>query len=246
MAFCFSGCLLESHRDRFQMSQRSICGHRPILTMSSDDEQEFNDDEAFEPSPIKSSKNDKKEGSDFDDEDDVPLKSMVKKKQKKPVEKRRKAKQEEDGDDEDIKPAKKKRKSSSHSTVGPKKSPTKDSKRTLKKLDRTERLQYAMQSFLWWDAPEPPAGCQWRRMEHAGVSFPEPYVPHGVCMKYEGKPIELTPIEEEAATFFAAMDPDGMHLGDPKTAKIFIKNYFADFRDVLGKGHVVKVGCNGF
>lgn len=43
-----------------------------------------------------------------------------------------------------------------------------------------------------------------------------------------------------SATFFAAMDPDGMHLGNPKTAKIFIKNFFADFKVVLGKKHKIK------
>ena len=43
-----------------------------------------------------------------------------------------------------------------------------------------------------------------------------------------------------SATFFAAMDPDGMHLGNPKTGKIFIKNFFADFKATLGKGHVIK------
>jgi len=36
------------------------------------------------------------------------------------------------------------------------------------------------------------------------------------------------------------MDPDGMHLGNPKTAKIFIDNFFADFKSILGKGHVIK------
>jgi DNA topoisomerase I len=36
------------------------------------------------------------------------------------------------------------------------------------------------------------------------------------------------------------MDPDGMHLGNPKTGKIFIKNFFQDFRDVLGKKHIIK------
>jgi DNA topoisomerase I len=36
------------------------------------------------------------------------------------------------------------------------------------------------------------------------------------------------------------MDPDGMHLGNPKTAKIFIKNFFDDFKIMLGKGHVIK------
>ena len=43
-----------------------------------------------------------------------------------------------------------------------------------------------------------------------------------------------------SATFFAAMDPDGMHLGNVKTAKIFIKNFFQDFKAILGKGHVIK------
>ena len=68
----------------------------------------------------------------------------------------------------------------------------------LKKMDKAERLQHAMQSFLWWDAEEPPEGCQWRTMEHAGVSFPEPYVPHGVKMLYNGQPVDLTPEQEEA------------------------------------------------
>mmetsp|Transcript_61717 Transcript_61717/g.93157 ORF Transcript_61717/g.93157 Transcript_61717/m.93157 type:complete len:719 (-) Transcript_61717:132-2288(-) len=110
----------------------------------------------------------------------------------------------------------------------------------LKKLDKAERLQYGMQSFLWWNAKEPPEGCQWLTMEHAGVSFPEPYTPHGVKMHYDGNPIDLTPLQEEAATFFAGMDPDGMHLGNPKTSKIFIKNFFTDFKEMLGRKHVIK------
>jgi DNA topoisomerase I len=36
------------------------------------------------------------------------------------------------------------------------------------------------------------------------------------------------------------MDPDGMQLGNPKTSKIFIKNFFTDFKAVLGKKHKVK------
>lgn len=42
------------------------------------------------------------------------------------------------------------------------------------------------------------------------------------------------------ATFFAAMDPDGMHLGNPKTAPIFIKNFMTDFKSILGKNHVIQ------
>jgi DNA topoisomerase-1 len=43
-----------------------------------------------------------------------------------------------------------------------------------------------------------------------------------------------------SATFFAATDPEGMHLGNPKTAPIYIKNFMADFRAILGRKHVVK------
>ena len=41
-------------------------------------------------------------------------------------------------------------------------------------------------------------GYQWLTMEHAGVSFPEPYEPHGVKILYDGKAVNLTPAEEEA------------------------------------------------
>jgi DNA topoisomerase-1 len=35
-------------------------------------------------------------------------------------------------------------------------------------------------------------------MEHAGVCFPETYIPHGVKMLYDGEPVELTLVQEEA------------------------------------------------
>lgn len=42
------------------------------------------------------------------------------------------------------------------------------------------------------------------------------------------------------ATFFAAMDPEGMHLGNKKTAPIFIKNFFTDFKSILDKSYGIK------
>jgi DNA topoisomerase-1 len=71
-------------------------------------------------------------------------------------------------------------------------------KPVMKEMDKAERMSHAMQSFLWWNAEEPPAGAQWHTMEHAGVAFPESYVPHGVKMLYDGKPVTLSPVEEEA------------------------------------------------
>mmetsp|Transcript_21486 Transcript_21486/g.36650 ORF Transcript_21486/g.36650 Transcript_21486/m.36650 type:complete len:784 (+) Transcript_21486:42-2393(+) len=124
--------------------------------------------------------------------------------------------------------------------IGKKKAAPKKEVKGLKQLDKSERISHAMQAYLWWNADDPPKGQQWCKMEHAGVSFPEGYEPHGVKMRYDGKEVDLTPVEEEAATFFAAMDPDGMHLGNSKTAPIFKKNFFTDFKAILGKNHVIK------
>jgi DNA topoisomerase-1 len=211
--------------------------------MASSSEEEFMGDE--EQTLVKKQSKRPKIEDDGNDDDDMPLTSLKKTKtridrvkpdpapssssQKKEAVKKRKHKslsQREDAKKTSVKKVKTE--------------PNSSKPRELKKLDKTERLQYAMQSFLWWNAPELPEGCQWRTMEHSGVSFPETYEPHGVKMMYDGQPVELTPIQEEAATFFAAMDPEGMHLGNPKTGKIFIKNFFADFREILGKKHIVK------
>lgn len=42
---------------------------------------------------------------------------------------------------------------------------------------------------------------KWTKLEHNGVLFPPDYVPHGVKMKYDGKPISLSPEAEEVASF---------------------------------------------
>jgi DNA topoisomerase-1 len=224
--------------------------------MSSTDEEEFDMDDEVLPKkkkngndeavpkkkkkrPVKAEE-DGEINDDDDYDDDVPLKQLKKKRKNKEKDsKKRKPDKVVSG------PIKKKKKTEDVKPDKPKSDDTamkKTAVKALKKLDKAERLQYAMQSFLWWDSVEPPEGCQWRTMEHSGVSFPEEYIPHGIKMKYDGKDVDLTPAQEEAATFFAAMDPEGMHLGDPKTAKIFIKNYFADFLEVLGKKHIIKVG----
>lgn len=117
--------------------------------------------------------------------DKAPSSSSDQKRKKDKDAKKRKAESSSDK-----KPAAKKVKTENGAANGKKKK--------LKELDKTERLTFAMQSFLWWDAEEPPEGCQWRTMEHAGVSFPEAYVPHGVKMKYDGEEVELTPLQEEA------------------------------------------------
>ncbi|KAL9189416.1 hypothetical protein ACHAXT_009091 [Thalassiosira profunda] len=175
--------------------------------------------------------------ADGDDDDDFAPSPPPKKKKKK-------VKKESNGSSSSTKKAKKEKNGGKKKAAAKKKSASSAkkpaAKKELKKMDKAERISHAMQAYLWWNADNPPKGCQWVKMEHAGVSFPEAYKPHGVKMLYDGEEVELTPVEEEAATFFAGMDPEGMHLGNPKTAPIFIKNFMADFKAVLGKGHVIK------
>lgn len=118
--------------------------------------------------------------------------------------------------------------------------------RKLKVHSKGERLDMAIKAFRWWNAEELPEGIQWRTLEHNGVMFPPPYKAHHKPLLYNGKEIELTPKQEEVASFYAAIPKDGPQLGNPKTAKIFNKNFFTDFKKIMGKQHEVKTfeGCD--
>ena len=50
----------------------------------------------------------------------------------------------------------------------------------------------------------------------------------------------LTSEQEEIASFFAAIPADGPQLGNAKTKPVFEKNFFDDFKEVLGPGHEIK------
>lgn len=77
--------------------------------------------------------------------------------------------------------------------------------------------------------------AKWSTLEHAGVLFPPEYQPHGVQMLYDGQKVNLTPEQEEVATFFAVMlETDYMKK------PVFLKNFWDGFQKVLGKGHVIR------
>lgn len=133
------------------------------------------------------------------------------------------------------KKAVKKEKKSSSKSEGKEKKVSK-----AKSLRKSERLEEARKAYKWWEAPKLANGVNWLSMEHAGICFAAPYVPHKVPLFYDGKPVELTPEQEEIASFFAAIPADGPQLGNPKTKSVFEKNFFEDFREVLGPGHMIK------
>lgn len=76
---------------------------------------------------------------------------------------------------------------------------------------------------------------RWKTLEHAGVLFPPEYEPHGIKMLYDGVPIDLTPEQEEVATFFAVMK-DTDYMNKPT----FLKNFWEGFQEVLGPRHVIQ------
>ncbi|KNE62356.1 hypothetical protein AMAG_07582 [Allomyces macrogynus ATCC 38327] len=84
--------------------------------------------------------------------------------------------------------------------------------------------------FKWWKQENPlgDGRTKWTTLSHNGVYFPPAYVPHGVQMKYNGKPIKLGPAAEEVATFFAGVV--GTTWAENPT---FVSNFFEDWTDVI-------------
>eukprot|EP00897_Mesotaenium_endlicherianum_P003362 jgi/Mesen1/3053/ME000018S02365 len=74
-------------------------------------------------------------------------------------------------------------------------------------------------------APGSGGGVKWKTLEHCGVIFPPPYQSHGIRMLYDGKPVQLTPEQEEVATMFAVMKDT-----DYATKPVFIKNFWTDWK----------------
>ncbi|CAO2833632.1 unnamed protein product, partial [Amaranthus hypochondriacus] len=85
------------------------------------------------------------------------------------------------------------------------------------------------------ELPNSGDGQKWTTLVHNGVIFPPQYQPHGVKMLYNGKPVELTPEQEEVATMYAVM----LETDYVKKEK-FNENFFGDWRKILGKNHVIQ------
>ncbi|XP_047340778.1 DNA topoisomerase 1 alpha-like [Impatiens glandulifera] len=143
-----------------------------------------------------------------DDEDFVPISQRIKKDSKSP--------------------------SSSKSLSG-KQKVTKvkhSSMKNSKKVKMTVKKSYSTSSTM---LPSSGEAQKWTTLSHNGVIFPPPYKPHGVKMLYKGKPVDLTPAQEEVATMFAVMlDTD--YMSKPQ----FKENFINDWRTILGKNHVIQ------
>ena len=99
---------------------------------------------------------------------------------------------------------------------------------------------------------------KWDSLTHNGVYFPEEYVtlPNNVKLLYDGKRIDLDSkdtdnklnlTQEECAVFFATKLVQDERLAEKqKNRKLakndpgFVKNFFEDWKIVLGKNHIIK------
>ncbi|SAM06171.1 hypothetical protein [Absidia glauca] len=139
---------------------------------------------------------------DDSSEDDTPLaKRTTVKKQ---------AAKKEDSSDDDTPLAKKQQKAKQAKTSKPslKRETTSKEKSPVKKVKKeakAKKVEEEEEVYRWWaeeaernDSNEPgDDGVRWTSLAHYGVLFPPEYVPHGIQMKYDGKPVILTPEAEE-------------------------------------------------
>ncbi len=64
----------------------------------------------------------------------------------------------------------------------------------------------------------------WTTLSHKGVCFPDEYVPDGLSIKIQGKPVKLSPLAEEMA-YNLAKKKDTPYVQD----QVFTDNFMADF-----------------
>ncbi|XP_047070335.1 DNA topoisomerase 1 beta-like [Lolium rigidum] len=121
----------------------------------------------------------------------------------------------------------------------PAKNIVKDSPLPFKKDEQTKVNMRTEENPLSQETMEVCQGSdsrkKWSTLEHNGVIFPPPYKPHGVKMIYNGQPVDLTPEQEEVATMFAVMKDT-----EYASKETFINNFFNDWRNILGKKHIIK------
>eukprot|EP00898_Chlorokybus_atmophyticus_P008137 jgi/Chlat1/8324/Chrsp8S08093 len=121
----------------------------------------------------------------------------------------------------------------------PEKPPAKKAKQVVKRSrDKEEEKPRKRKRRNESSDTEPVSGKgekKWTTLEHNGVLFPPPYTPHGIKMLYKGQPVDLAPEQEEMATFFAVMK-DTDYMNKPT----FIKNFWHDFKKLLGPKHVIQ------
>ncbi len=83
----------------------------------------------------------------------------------------------------------------------------------------------------WWKEDPLPPGVVWHTLRHNGPMFPPPYepLPSKVTILVGGKPLRLTPEQEEPAVWYAKK------IGGPHVQKeVFNQNFWKEWKALLG------------
>lgn len=76
---------------------------------------------------------------------------------------------------------------------------------------------------------------KWNTLQHNGVMFPPEYEKHNIPVLYDNEEIILNTDQEEIATIYARyLETDYMK------SRTFNKNFWKDWRQILGKDHTIK------
>ncbi|OMO83625.1 DNA topoisomerase I [Corchorus capsularis] len=147
-------------------------------------------------------------------------------------------KAEKADEDDDHIPIAQRMKKSTLSNSKPSSKPTKVVSSSLKKINKKSKKEMKSSKYSKSTKELPSSGDgqkKWSTLVHNGVIFPPPYKPHGVKVLYNGRPVDLTPEQEEVATMYAIMkDTDYMNKEQ------FKKNFWEDWSKILGKNHIIK------
>jgi DNA topoisomerase-1 len=143
-----------------------------------------------------------------------------------------------DDSDDDVPLAARKRSPPASAAAAKKKPAAAPPKKKAKATTTTPKAKRARASPAGSSGKKRPGSAgekKWTTLSHHGVLFPPEYEPHGVRMLYDGRPVDLTPEQEEVATMFA-----GMKDTEYMQKQTFLDNFWEGFKEVLGPGHAIK------
>ena len=105
-----------------------------------------------------------------------------------------------------------------------------DSKGEVKetRAERKMREEDEARHKWWLETPDLAEDEKWKTLKHSGVLFAPLYVPHGIKPLYDGSPVDLTPEQEEYATYYA------QYLETDHVKKeVFRENFWKCWRKLL-------------
>eukprot|EP01084_Bolivina_argentea_P107413 192040_1 len=105
--------------------------------------------------------------------------------------------------------------------------------------ERIEPLEADKGAFKWWETKndqvvsysvrnDSKSKIKWNTLDHNGIVFAPPYIPHNIPLIYDGKKYKLSPDQEEIATMFGVMIET-----DWAQKEKFRKNFMKEFVKIL-------------